>query len=55
MPVLAEGEEETIVLDIRLPNELTANKLRQYNDNKAPVRGPNMQSPEPVGRIHARG
>lgn len=35
LPVVDEGEEETIVLDIRLPNELTANTLIQYNDDKA--------------------
>ncbi|MCY4528698.1 MAG: hypothetical protein OXD46_06680 [Chloroflexi bacterium] len=35
LPVVEEGEEESIVIDIRLPNELTANTLQQYNDDKA--------------------
>ena len=35
VPTLEEGEADTIVLDIKLPNELTANRLQQYNDDKA--------------------
>ena len=35
VPTLEEGVAETIVLDIKLPNELTANRLQQYNDDKA--------------------
>ena len=35
LPVVEDGEEESIAIDIRLPNELTANKLLQYNDDRA--------------------
>ena len=55
MPVLAEGEEETIVLDIRLPNELTANKLRQYNDNKALSEDPTCSHPNQLEEFTREG
>ena len=35
LPVIEDGEPESIAVDIRLPNELTAGKLLQYNDDKA--------------------
>ena len=35
LPVIEDGEPESIAVEIRLPNELTAGKLLQYNDDKA--------------------
>ncbi|MDE2717927.1 MAG: hypothetical protein OXI33_13090, partial [Chloroflexota bacterium] len=35
LPVIEDGEQESIAVDIRLPNELTAGNLLQYNDDKA--------------------
>ena len=35
LPSVAEGEPESVAVDIKLPNELTAGNLLQYNDDKA--------------------
>lgn len=35
IPSVEDGEQESVAVDIRLPNELTAGKLLQYNDDKA--------------------
>ena len=45
LPVIEDGEQESIAVDIRLPNELTAGKLLQYNDDKAITEGLSCSHP----------
>ena len=56
VPTLEEGVAETIVLDIKLPNELTANRLQQYNDDKALTEETCLlyTSPSPRDRTRSR-
>ena len=35
VPSVEEGEREPVVLDIKIPNEITVGSLLQYNDDKA--------------------
>ena len=57
MPVVEDGEEETLAVDIKLPNELTAGKLLQYNDDKALTEGFSCSHPNQLEEFaeEARG
>ena len=55
LPVVEDGEEETIVLEIRLPNELTALKLQQYNDDKALSDMPTCSHPNQLEQFTEEG
>ena len=45
IPGVEEGEQESVAVDIKLPNELTAGNLLQYNDDKALTEGVSCSHP----------
>ena len=55
IPVVDDREEGTIVIDIRLPSELTATKLQQYNDDKVLSEHPTCSHPNQLGEFAREG
>jgi uncharacterized repeat protein (TIGR01451 family) len=55
IPVIEDGEQESIAVDIRLPNELTAGKLLQYNDDKALTEGLTCSHPNQTEEFASEG
>ena len=55
LPVIEDGEQEPIAVEIRLPNELTAGKLLQYNDDKAITEGLTCSHPNQTEEFASEG
>lgn len=55
IPVIEDGEQESIAVDIRLPNELTAGNLLQYNDDKALTEGLTCSHPNQTEEFASEG
>ena len=55
LPVIEDEQQESIAVDIRLPNELTAGKLLQYNDDKAITEGLTCSHPNQTEEFASEG
>ena len=55
IPVVGDGEPETIAVDIKLPNELTAGALLQYNDDRALTEGISCSHPNQLEEFGKTG
>lgn len=55
LPRIEDGEQESIAVDIRLPNELTAGNLLQYNDDKALTEGLTCSHPNQTEEFASEG
>ena len=55
LPAIEDGEPESIALEIRLPNELTAGKLLQYNDDKALTENLTCSHPQQTEEFASEG
>ena len=55
IPEIEDGEQESIAVDLRLPNELTAGSLLQYNDDKALTEGLTCSHPNQTEEFASEG